>query len=165
MYWKRIPDGSTRMDKKLGIEGDHWMLGQGTIYPDHIETGGSEHASKIKTHHNRVPEIERMIQEGRVIEPLVELYKDEVREIGRQIGLPEKMITRHPFPGPGLGVRILCGKTDSHFPMRKIWKRKFLKSIPFRQKFFPCNRLAFREMREAIGTLWRYLLGRENIFF
>ncbi|QQS58964.1 glutamine-hydrolyzing GMP synthase [Candidatus Peregrinibacteria bacterium] len=99
--------------KKLGIEGDHWILGQGTIYPDHIETGGSEHASKIKTHHNRVPEIERMITEGRVIEPLIDLYKDEVREIGRKIGLPEKMISRHPFPGPGLGVRILCGKTDS----------------------------------------------------
>lgn len=96
--------------EKLNLADEQWMLGQGTIYPDTIETGGTEHASKIKTHHNRVPEIEQLIAEGRVIEPLSDFYKDEVREIGRQLGLPEKMVARHPFPGPGLGVRILCLK-------------------------------------------------------
>jgi GMP synthase (glutamine-hydrolysing) len=95
---------------KLDLADEHWLLGQGTIYPDHIETGGSAHASKIKTHHNRVPEIEKMIAEGRVIEPLADFYKDEVREIGRQLGLPAAMIERHPFPGPGLGVRVLCAR-------------------------------------------------------
>ncbi len=89
-----------------------WMLGQGTIYPDTIESGGTRHAAIIKTHHNRVPIIEKMIKEGRVIEPLSELYKDEVRELGRELGLLPELIGRHPFPGPGLGVRILCGKGE-----------------------------------------------------
>jgi GMP synthase (glutamine-hydrolysing) len=84
------------------------LLGQGTIYPDTIETGGTKRADTIKTHHNRVPVIERMIAEGRVVEPLAELYKVEVRELGEQLGVPREMIWRHPFPGPGLGVRLLC---------------------------------------------------------
>jgi len=86
---------------------DH-MLGQGTIYPDTIETGGTKRADTIKTHHNRVPLIEEMIAQGRVIEPLAELYKVEVRELGEELGIPHEMLWRHPFPGPGLGVRLLC---------------------------------------------------------
>jgi GMP synthase (glutamine-hydrolysing) len=95
-----------REARRLGIEGH--LLGQGTIYPDTIETGGTKRADTIKTHHNRVPVIERMIEAGRVIEPLAELYKVEVRELGEQLGIPHDMIWRHPFPGPGLGVRLLC---------------------------------------------------------
>ncbi len=95
-----------REARRLGIE-DH-LLGQGTIYPDTIETGGTKRADTIKTHHNRVPVIERMIEEGRVVEPLAELYKVEVRELGEQLDIPREMIWRHPFPGPGLGVRLLC---------------------------------------------------------
>ncbi len=87
---------------------DH-LLGQGTIYPDTIETGGTKRADTIKTHHNRVPIIEEMIAQGRVIEPLAELYKVEVRELGERLGIPREAIWRHPFPGPGLGVRLLCG--------------------------------------------------------
>lgn len=87
---------------------ENWLLVQGTIYPDTIESGGTRHASTIKTHHNRVPEIERMIQAGRIIEPLRDLYKDEVRDVGMQLGLPEALVHRHPFPGPGLAIRILC---------------------------------------------------------
>ncbi len=111
---KRAAIGNAFLDvqrkwaEKLELEDEKWLLGQGTIYPDHIETGGSEHASKIKTHHNRVPEIEKMIAEGRIVEPLADFYKDEVRDIGRKLGLPEEVVGRHPFPGPGLGVRILC---------------------------------------------------------
>jgi GMP synthase (glutamine-hydrolysing) len=85
-----------------------WLLGQGTIYPDTIETGGTKHAEKIKTHHNRIPAIQAMMDAGRVIEPLKELYKDEVRRLGEELGLPRALVWRHPFPGPGLGVRILC---------------------------------------------------------
>lgn len=150
--------------KKLGIEGDHWMLGQGTIYPDHIETGGSEHASKIKTHHNRVPEIERMIQEGRVIEPLVELYKDEVREIGRQIGLPEKMITRHPFPGPGLGVRILCGKTDSPLPNAKDMETEISEKHSISAKILPVQSVGVQGDARSYRHPVALFAGEERTF-
>lgn len=84
------------------------LLAQGTIYPDTIETGGTKNSVTIKTHHNRVPEIQKLIDEGKVIEPLAELYKDEVRHLGAHLGLPHELVWRHPFPGPGLGVRILC---------------------------------------------------------
>ncbi len=92
--------------ERLGLD-DH-LLGQGTIYPDTIETGGTQRADTIKTHHNRVPVIEQMLAEGRVVEPLAELYKVEVRELGERLGIPHELVWRHPFPGPGLGVRLLC---------------------------------------------------------
>lgn len=90
---------------RLGIE--NHLLAQGTIYPDTIETGGTVRADTIKTHHNRVPIIEEMIAQGKVIEPLVDLYKVEVRELGERLGIPPEVLARHPFPGPGLGVRLL----------------------------------------------------------
>jgi GMP synthase (glutamine-hydrolysing) len=93
---------------KLGLREHEWLLGQGTIYPDTIESGGARHAAKIKTHHNRAPRVQALIAEGRVIEPLVEFYKDEVRVLGEQLGLPHEVVWRHPFPGPGLAVRCLC---------------------------------------------------------
>jgi GMP synthase (glutamine-hydrolysing) len=88
----------------------HWILGQGTIYPDTIESGGTAKADLIKTHHNRVAGIQALIDSGRIIEPLTAFYKDEVREIGREIGVPEKFLARHPFPGPGLAIRCLCAE-------------------------------------------------------
>ena len=92
--------------ERLGIE--HHLLGQGTIYPDTIETGGTKRADTIKTHHNRVPIIEEMLADGKVIEPLADLYKVEVRELGARMGIDREALWRHPFPGPGLGVRLLC---------------------------------------------------------
>lgn len=95
-----------REARRLGIE--HYLLAQGTIYPDTIETGGTKRADTIKTHHNRVPIIDAMIAAGRVVEPLADLYKVEVRELGERLGVPHDLVWRHPFPGPGLGVRLLC---------------------------------------------------------
>ncbi len=87
-----------------------WILGQGTIYPDTIESGGTAKADLIKTHHNRVAGIQALIDSGRIIEPLTSFYKDEVREIGREVGVPERFVARHPFPGPGLAIRCLCAE-------------------------------------------------------
>jgi GMP synthase (glutamine-hydrolysing) len=101
---------------ELGLNPSEWLLGQGTIYPDTIESGGTKHAAKIKTHHNRVPQIEELIKQGKIIEPLSQLYKDEVREVGEKLGLPEAMVWRHPFPGPGLAVRCLCARAESFPP-------------------------------------------------
>jgi GMP synthase (glutamine-hydrolysing) len=97
-----------RVLDRLNLNPDHWLLGQGTLYPDTIESGGTEHAALIKTHHNRIDLIEELIAKGQVIEPLAHLYKDEVRELGIQVGLPASMVWRQPFPGPGLSVRCLC---------------------------------------------------------
>jgi len=88
------------------IEGARF-LAQGTIYPDLIESGGlaGGKAHVIKSHHNvgGLPEDMKL----ELVEPLRELFKDEVRKIGLALGLPSEMVFRHPFPGPGLGVRIL----------------------------------------------------------
>lgn len=78
---------------------------QGTIYPDRIESGKGD-AAKIKTHHNQVGIPKDIDFEG-VIEPLKDLFKDEVRAVGEKLGLPHKLVWRQPFPGPGLGVRVI----------------------------------------------------------
>jgi len=91
----------------------HWILGQGTIYPDTIESGGTAKADLIKTHHNRVAGIQALIEANRIVEPLTSFYKDEVREIGRELNVPEKFLLRHPFPGPGLAIRCLCSSHAS----------------------------------------------------
>jgi GMP synthase (glutamine-hydrolysing) len=93
---------------ELDLNPSEWMLAQGTIYPDTIESGGTAHAAVIKTHHNRVQGILDLMAQGMVVEPLAELYKDEVRELGRRLDIPAPLLDRHPFPGPGLGVRLLC---------------------------------------------------------
>jgi len=99
------------------LESEHyldgrWILGQGTIYPDTIESGGSAKADLIKTHHNRVAGIQKLMDEGRIIEPLSSFYKDEVRAIGRELSLAPELLERHPFPGPGLAIRCLCSSTE-----------------------------------------------------
>src|SRR3989344_514891 len=93
--------------KKSGAK----FLVQGTIYPDVIESAGSKHAKNIKSHHNvgGLPENMKLI----LIEPLRNFYKDQVRKIGEILGLPESIIERQPFPGPGLAVRIIGDVTET----------------------------------------------------
>ncbi|MGJ8694979.1 MAG: glutamine-hydrolyzing GMP synthase [Verrucomicrobiaceae bacterium] len=95
--------------------GDAQMLAQGTLYPDVIESASNakSKASVIKTHHNRVPKILELQAEGKVLEPLAELFKDEVRELGASLGIAKDILNRHPFPGPGLSVRC-PGAVDRH---------------------------------------------------
>ncbi len=95
-----------RIIEARGLLDGHWILGQGTIYPDTIESGGSANAATIKTHHNRVPGIQKLMESGRIVEPLADFYKDEVRAIGHELGLPAELLDRHPFPGPGPGYSM-----------------------------------------------------------
>ena len=90
------------------LDESRWLLAQGTLYPDIIESGGTKNSHVIKTHHNRVDGIQRLMEQGLIIEPLKDLYKDEVRAIGKKLGLEDDLVMRHPFPGPGLSINVLC---------------------------------------------------------
>ena len=97
-----------RLENQDGFNENEWLLAQGTLYPDIIESGGTKNSNTIKTHHNRVDGIQKLIARGLIIEPLKDLYKDEVRSIGKKLGLSDNMVMRHPFPGPGLSINVLC---------------------------------------------------------
>src|SRR5699024_7413633 len=105
------------------------FLAQGTIYPDVIEsaavTGGK--ATMIKSHHNVGGLPENMQLE--LVEPLRELFKDEVRKLGIELGLPESMVYRHPFPGPGLGVRILGEVTKEYADLLRQADHIFIEEL------------------------------------
>ena len=106
------------------------LLAQGTLYPDVIESVSTKGPSAtIKTHHNRVPEIQRLILKGRVVEPLKELFKDEVRAVGKELGIPEDMLWRHPFPGPGLAIRILGEVNRKHLDLLRLADTIYLEEL------------------------------------
>jgi GMP synthase (glutamine-hydrolysing) len=87
------------------------LLLQGTNAADRIESGhslGDSHTMTIKTHHNQVKEVQDLKRAGLLLEPIDDLFKDEVRELGRELGLPEDLVQRQPFPGPGLAIRIIA---------------------------------------------------------
>jgi len=95
----------------LKLPKDNTYLVQGTLRPDLIESASStvsSNATVIKTHHNDTALVRELREAGRVVEPLSEYHKDEVRELGKLLGLPDELIWRQPFPGPGLAIRILC---------------------------------------------------------
>ena len=105
------------------------FLAQGTIYPDVIESAGAKtgKAHVIKSHHNvgGLPETMKL----RLVEPLRELFKDEVRRIGVELGLPSEMVYRHPFPGPGLGVRILGEVTPAAAETLRLADHIFIEEL------------------------------------
>jgi GMP synthase (glutamine-hydrolysing) len=103
---KIIGEEFIRVFEEAAKKIDANYLIQGTIYPDRIESGFRKHSDTIKTHHN-VGGLPEEIDFKAIIEPLRDLYKDEVREIAKIIGLPKKLVHRQPFPGPGLAVRII----------------------------------------------------------
>ncbi|MBI5135351.1 glutamine-hydrolyzing GMP synthase [Candidatus Uhrbacteria bacterium] len=95
----------------LGLVPNDVYLAQGTLRPDLIESASSlasGNADVIKTHHNDTQLVRQLRQQGRVLEPLKDYHKDEVRALGTLLGLPEALVWRQPFPGPGLAIRILC---------------------------------------------------------
>ncbi len=106
--------------KKMNLHENEWLLGQGTLYPDIIESGGTKNSHVIKTHHNRVEGIQALIEKGLIIEPLKDLYKDEVRVVGKILGLSDELVYRHPFPGPGLSINVLCSNAKISYNKHTI---------------------------------------------
>ncbi len=114
--------------KASDLGGDVDFLAQGTLYPDVIESVSVKGPSQvIKTHHNVGGLPEKL--GFKLIEPLRFLFKDEVRQLGRELGLPEDLITRHPFPGPGLAVRILGAVTEERISMLQEADAIFLEEL------------------------------------
>jgi GMP synthase (glutamine-hydrolysing) len=105
-FIRSFEEASTSVVEQAHVSGGEVkFLVQGTLYPDVVESGGGSGTAVIKSHHNVGGLPEDM--EFALVEPLRTLFKDEVREMGRQLGLPEAIVGRHPFPGPGLGIRIV----------------------------------------------------------
>jgi GMP synthase (glutamine-hydrolysing) len=114
-------------EEEAGRLGDAKFLAQGTIYPDVIESAGSVGSHRIKSHHNvgGLPEVMNLS----LVEPLRELFKDEVRQVGLALGLPPQLVWRHPFPGPGLSVRILGEVTAERVAMLQAADAIFLEAL------------------------------------
>jgi len=107
---------SSKMATELGIPGFDYLV-QGTLYPDIVESGNGSGTSTIKSHHNVGGLPDDM--EFKLIEPLRDLFKDEVRAIGTSLGIDERILWRHPFPGPGLAVRIIGAVTEKRLEILK----------------------------------------------
>ncbi len=133
------------------IEGARW-LAQGTIYPDVIESAGIEGiASKIKSHHNVGGLPEKM--NLKVVEPLRMLFKDEVRRVGRALGIPAALINRHPFPGPSLAVRILGDVTEEKLAVLREADDIFIRGL----RAYNCTGIGFpsaSDPREMASNLY-----------
>jgi GMP synthase (glutamine-hydrolysing) len=107
-----------RVFEEIANESGAIYLIQGTIYPDRIESGFRKNSDKIKSHHN-VAGLPKKIKFKKILEPLRDLYKDEVRKVARMLDLPKEIVNRQPFPGPGLAVRIIGPLTDEKVVIAK----------------------------------------------
>ena len=119
-YYEKLK-GVTEPERKRKIIGEEFIrvfeeeakkigkvdfLVQGTIYPDVVESGLGGESAVIKSHHN-VGSLPDVVDFKEIIEPLRDLFKDEVRKVGLELGIPDYLVFRQPFPGPGLGIRII----------------------------------------------------------
>ncbi|CEP02012.1 unnamed protein product (mitochondrion) [Plasmodiophora brassicae] len=98
---------------RLGLDRKACVLAQGSLRPDLIESGSpsvGSSAQVIKTHHNDTQLVRQLRETGRIVEPLRDYHKDEVRALGAELGLPDSIVWRQPFPGPGLAIRLLCAR-------------------------------------------------------
>jgi len=132
--------------QKLDL-GDY-LLAQGTLYTDMIESGKGigKNAAVIKSHHNvRSPLVEAKRNAGLILEPLADLYKDEVRSLGIALGLPDSIVYRHPFPGPGLAVRILGDVTREKADLLREADAIFITELK--------NRDLYRKIWQAFAVL------------
>lgn len=115
---KAIGEEFIRVFEDISDEiGEVDFLAQGTIYPDVIESG-SKTSAMIKSHHN-VGGLPSVIKFKGIVEPLRDLFKDEVRRLGKELGLPDHIVMRQPFPGPGLGIRIIGEVTKEKLEILK----------------------------------------------
>ena len=149
---------------KLGLSIDDVLLAQGTLRPDMIESGSkkvSKVASTIKTHHNDTNLVRELRNKGYVLEPLIDYHKDEVRQLGKQLNLPDKLVYRHPFPGPGLAIRIICCNTpyiDDTFDETNEFLTKLLKNDEdFPMQLHKAELTMFEEIR-IDGNIYATLL-------
>ena len=115
---KVIGEEFIRVFEEIAVKSGADYLIQGTIYPDRIESGFRKGSDKIKSHHN-VAGLPEKIKFKKILEPLRDLYKDEVRKIARMLNLPNEIVTRQPFPGPGLAVRIIGELTEEKVKIAK----------------------------------------------
>jgi len=136
--------------RDIAANGEVEFLVQGTLYPDVVESGGGTGTANIKSHHNvgGLPEDLKF----KLVEPLRSLFKDEVRQVGLQLGLPEEIIWRQPFPGPGLGVRIIGEVNEANLEiLRKadLIAREELKAAGQDRNIWQCPVVLLAEVRSV----------------
>jgi GMP synthase (glutamine-hydrolysing) len=136
--------------RDIAAGGDVEFLVQGTLYPDVVESGGGEGTANIKSHHN-VGGLPADLK-FKLIEPLRTLFKDEVRQVGLQLGLPEAIIWRQPFPGPGLGIRIIGEVTAERLEILReadAIAREELKAAGLDREIWQCPVVLLAEVRSV----------------
>jgi GMP synthase (glutamine-hydrolysing) len=143
-------DAAREIIRDEGHPGEIEFLVQGTLYPDVVESGGGTGTANIKSHHNvgGLPEDLRF----RLIEPLRTLFKDEVRAIGLELGLPKPMVWRHPFPGPGLAIRIIGPVTPEHLAIVRAADaiaRQELESAGWEDRMWQCPVILLADIRSV----------------